>query len=147
MPNRVHALVSLSSQRTDFEPSQNTARRFPHSFKRLRKCTTYFIKRHRVMGISIGFQILTKSELTRTPLLFASLSHKCSVQKQKPKTCVFRGLWPTRPGCVAEPEQFCVPARNPLGHVVFYAPALACRLRLPPSPKGYGETRVLHHIG
>jgi hypothetical protein len=47
----------------------------------------------------------------------------------------------------------CVPARNPLGYVVssattptYYAPALACKLRLPPSPKGYGETRVLHHI-
>jgi hypothetical protein len=30
---------------------------------------------------------------------------------------------------------FCVPARNPLGYVEYYAPALACKLRL-----------VLHHI-
>jgi hypothetical protein len=29
----------------------------------------------------------------------------------------------------------CVPARNPLGYVEYYAPALACKLRL-----------VLHHI-
>ena len=40
-----------------------------------------------------------------------------------------------------------VPARNPFGHVVIYAPAPACELRLPPSPEGYGETRAPHHIG
>jgi hypothetical protein len=59
------------------------------------------------MEISIDFQILTKSELTKTH---------------------FRRLKPT---CAKS----CVPARNPLGHVVIYAPALACRLRL-----------ALHHI-
>jgi len=40
----------------------------------------------------------------------------------------------------------CVPARNPLGYVEYYAPALACKLRLLASPKGYAKTRVLHHI-
>jgi hypothetical protein len=40
----------------------------------------------------------------------------------------------------------CVPARNPLGYVENYAPALACKLRLLASPKGYAKTRVLHHI-
>jgi hypothetical protein len=40
----------------------------------------------------------------------------------------------------------CVPARNPLGYVDYYAPALACKLRLLASPKGYAKTRVLHHI-
>jgi hypothetical protein len=46
-------------------------------------------------------------------LLLASLSAKWSVRRLKP-TCM----------------KSCVPARNPLGHVVFYAPALARRLRL-----------------
>ena len=41
----------------------------------------------------------------------------------------------------------CVSARHPLGHVVIYAPASDCDLRLPPSPEGYGETRAPHHIG
>jgi hypothetical protein len=49
-----------------------------------------------------------------------------------------------------------VPAHKSLGHVGNYAPATICKLRLPPSPKGFllhfiaarqgGETRVLHHI-
>ena len=41
----------------------------------------------------------------------------------------FRRLKPT---CAMN----CFPPRNPLGHVVIYAPALACELRL-----------VHHHIG
>ena len=60
------------------------------------------------MEISIDFQNLTKCEHTKTH---------------------FRRLKPT---CAKS----CVLARNPLGHVVFYAPMLACRLRL-----------ALHHIG
>ena len=33
-----------------------------------------------------------------------------------------------------------VPAHNPLGHVVFYAPALACELRLVPHHISFFET-------
>jgi len=81
------------------------------------------------MIINIDFEIFTKCCVSKMHLFFASLAHKCSVQRLKP-TCT----------------KNCVPARNPLGQVVFYAPALARRLRLPPPPKGYGETRALHHI-
>ena len=56
------------------------------------------------MDINIDFQILTKSELTKTPL------------RRLKSTCTMN----------------CVPAHNPLGHVDSYAPALVCGLRLVP---------------
>jgi len=57
--------------------------------------------------------------LTKMPLLFASLSSKDLVRRLKPTSA-----------------NSCVPARNPLGHVGYYAPAPACELRL-----------ALHHFG
>ncbi|MDA0347882.1 MAG: hypothetical protein O3C20_10820, partial [Verrucomicrobia bacterium] len=73
--------------------------------------------KERFMEVSIEYGKPTKSEDTKT--------HPCRL----------------KPTCARS----CVPARNLLGHVVIYAPALACELRLPPSPKGV--TRAPHHIG
>jgi len=70
------------------------------------------------MDISINFSNATGSDVTKLP--YRRLKSTCTKN--------------------------CVPAPNPLGYVEYYAPALACKLRLPPSPKGCGETRVLHHI-
>ncbi len=59
------------------------------------------------MDISINFSITTNSDVTKLP--YRRLKSTCAKN--------------------------CVPARNPLGYVEYYAPALACKLRL-----------VLHHI-
>ena len=93
------------------------------------------------MDISIHFSNTTISDVTKLPYRRLKAIQP-SPRLRRTGACAFRGRRPTRPGSAREPEQFCVPARNPLGYVVssattptYYAPALACKLRL-----------VLHHI-
>ncbi len=71
------------------------------------------------MKISIEFVEPTISEDTKMHFVFRSAVTQVLGSRLKP-TCA----------------NSCVAARNPFGHVVFYAPALACELRLVP-----------HHIG
>jgi hypothetical protein len=54
------------------------------------------------MNIGMGHGILTKNGLSKMP------------SRRLKQTCA----------------NSCVPVRNPLGHVGFYAPALICKLRL-----------------